>query len=52
MVGRRTCGRCSYRGIALICWEITADHIDAAERAGADSVVVSSGRSFVADRDS
>ena len=49
---RRACRTCGYRGIALICWDITTDHIDAAERAGADSVVVSSGRSFVADRDS
>jgi hypothetical protein len=50
MVGRRTCGRCSYCGIALICWEITADHIDAAERAGADALVVSWARSFIVDQ--
>jgi hypothetical protein len=50
MVGRRVCGSCGYRGIALICWEITSDHINRAERAGADPLVVSSGRSFVADQ--
>lgn len=50
-VGRRACATCRFQGISLICWEITADHIDRANHAGADSVVVSSARSFVANRD-
>jgi hypothetical protein len=50
-VGRRACRTCGYHGLALICWEITAEHIDRAERAGADPLVVSSGRSFMADRE-
>jgi hypothetical protein len=51
LVGRRACGSCGYAGTALICWEITSDHIDLAERAGADPIVVDSGRSFLAARD-
>jgi hypothetical protein len=51
-VGRRACTTCGFHGIALICWEITADHIERAERAGADALVVESGRLFVIDRDS
>jgi hypothetical protein len=50
-VGSRTCRNCGYRGLALICWEITSEHIDQAERAGADPVVVNFGRSFMADQD-
>jgi hypothetical protein len=50
MVGRRACRSCGYRGLALICWDITSDHIDQAERAGADPILVNSGRSFLADR--
>jgi hypothetical protein len=50
MVGRRACRTCGYRGIALICWEIIADHIDAAARAGADPLVVRSARSLVFDQ--
>jgi hypothetical protein len=49
LVGRRTCVTCSYRGIALICFEITAGHIASAEAAGADAFVVASARSFIAD---
>lgn len=49
--GRRACRDCDYVGIALICWEITSDQLDLAERAGADPLVISSGRSFLADRD-
>jgi hypothetical protein len=51
IVGRRACRTCGYRGIALICWEITADHIDAADRAGADALVVSWARSLVFDQE-
>jgi hypothetical protein len=50
VAGRRACATCGYRGIALICFEITADHIDGAEAAGADAFVVASARSFIADR--
>lgn len=49
-VGRRACWDCGYASVALICWEITSDHLDRAERAGANSRVVSSGRSFIADQ--
>jgi hypothetical protein len=48
--GRRACATCGFHGIALICWEITTDHIDRAETAGADAFVVASARSFIADR--
>jgi hypothetical protein len=48
--GRRACATCSYRGIVLICFEITAGHIASAEAAGADACVVASARSFIADR--
>jgi hypothetical protein len=51
-VGRRACTTYGFHGIALICWEITADHIERAERAGADALVVESGRLFLIDRDS
>jgi hypothetical protein len=51
MVGWRMCRTCGYRGLALICWEITSEHIDRAERAGADPLVVNFGRSFMADQD-
>jgi hypothetical protein len=51
IAGRRACATCSYRGIALICFELTADHIDGAETARADRFVVASARSFMADRD-
>jgi hypothetical protein len=50
--GQRACAACSYRGIALICFEITTDHIDRAEIAGADALIVESGRLFVLDRES
>jgi hypothetical protein len=50
MVGWRTCRTCGYRGLALICWEITSEHIGRAERAGANPILVNSARSFLADR--
>ena len=50
VVGRRACRTCGYHGLALICWEITADHVDRAERAGANPLLVSSGRLFLADQ--
>jgi hypothetical protein len=52
VVGRRVCRACGYRGITLICSEVTPGHIDCAELAGADALVVSSGRSFIADQGS
>jgi hypothetical protein len=48
-VGRRACKACGYQGIALICWEITTGHIDRAEAAGADSLVVGWARSYLRD---
>jgi hypothetical protein len=50
IVGRRICATCGFIGIALICWEITSEHIDESERAGADRVVVDNGRAFLADQ--
>jgi hypothetical protein len=34
----------------LICWEVTIEEIDSAERAGAARVVVDSARTFAAER--
>jgi hypothetical protein len=51
VVGRRTCRTRGYRGLALICWETTANHIDLAARAGADPILISSARLFLADRE-
>jgi hypothetical protein len=50
IVGRRICAICGFIGIALVCWEITSEHIDEAERVGADPVVVDNGRAFLADQ--
>jgi hypothetical protein len=50
-IGRRACKTCVYKGIALTCWAITTDHIDRAELAGADALVVASARSFIANRE-
>jgi hypothetical protein len=33
----------------LICWEVSGDEIDAAERAGAAHIVVAWARAFVAE---
>ena len=49
-IGRRACRECSYVGIALLCWQVTSKQLDLAERAGADPLIVSFGRSFLADR--
>jgi hypothetical protein len=49
-VGDRRCATCDYRGLALICWDVTPDVIDGAERGGADPRVVEWARAFVADR--
>ena len=49
-VGRRRCRSCGYVGLALICWDITPEAIDAAERAGAAPDIVAWARAFLADR--
>jgi hypothetical protein len=49
-VGNRACETCEFHGVALICWEITTDHIDRAGAAGGDAFVVAFVRSFIADR--
>ena len=48
-IGYRACATCSYRGLALICWEVTSDEIEIAELMSADIRVVAWARSFVAD---
>ena len=48
-IGRRRCSVCAYDGQALICWNITPDAVDAAERAGAEPRVVTWARAFVDD---
>lgn len=48
--GYRACGTCDYRGMALICWDITPAEMHAAERADAASGVVVWARSFLANR--
>jgi hypothetical protein len=52
IVGRRICATCGFIGIGLICREITSEHIDEAERAGADRLVVDNGRAFLAEHGS
>jgi hypothetical protein len=46
-VGERHCRGGDYRGLALICWEITSGAIDAAATAGADPAAVAWARSFL-----
>lgn len=46
-VGDRSCRTCNYRGLALICWDITSSAIDSAERGGAHPRVVAWARSFM-----
>jgi hypothetical protein len=50
VLGYRTCSSCGYRGLALICWEVTAREINAADRAGAAPQVVDAARTFLAGR--
>jgi hypothetical protein len=50
LVGYRSCGECSYQGLALICWENAIEQIDRATSDGADIRVVSWAKSFVMDR--
>lgn len=49
-VGNRGCDSCDYRGLALICWDVSANEINAAEHAGAAWDVVAWARSFLANR--
>jgi hypothetical protein len=48
--GYRSCAMCDYRGMALICWDITNDSIDRAQRIGADRSVVAWAAAFLDDR--
>ena len=50
LVGDRRCATCGYRGLALICWDITAEAIDAAAKVGAAATTIEWARSFLADR--
>jgi hypothetical protein len=50
-VGERRCSQGEYHGNALICWEITSDGIDGAERGGADGRIVERARAFLSDRE-
>lgn len=49
-VGYRRCPTCDFRGLALICWEMTIDRIGRGAKNGADPHVVEWARAFVADR--
>jgi len=49
-IGYRACAACSYRGLALICWEVTPDEIEIAELMRADIRVVGWACSFLAQR--
>jgi hypothetical protein len=48
-IGERECSHGEYRGLALICWDITMDEVDRAERAGADATVMDWARKFLAN---
>lgn len=50
LVGYRRCAVCDYRGLTLICWEVTPAGIDRATMRSADPTVVSWAESFLADR--
>lgn len=49
-VGYRRCGTCDYQGLALICWNLTPEVVDAATRSEANMVVLEWARSFLAER--
>jgi len=49
-VDKRECSQGEYRGLALVCREITHDEIDRAEGSGANPRFVSWARSFLSDR--
>ncbi len=49
-IGDRVCENGEYRGLALICWEVTSEAIDAGEDAGVSRNLIRWARSFLADR--
>lgn len=49
-IGYRRCANGEFAGLALICWDLTPEHLEAAARTGADPTVVEWARSFLADR--
>jgi hypothetical protein len=49
-IGNRECSQGEYRGLALICWEISSTIVESAEAAGARAVIVGWARSFLASR--
>ena len=49
-LGDRRCDECAYRGLALICWNITPEAINAAESVGAAPATVANARLFEAER--
>jgi hypothetical protein len=50
LIHQRSCLSGEYVGLALICWDITVEHIAAARRAGADAVIVDWAVSFLRDQ--
>lgn len=48
--GFRACDTCDYRGLALICWELTPGALAIASQTGADPSVVSWADAFLDDR--
>ncbi len=48
--GYRTCEAGEYRGLALICWQVTTDAIERAAGAGADATVIDWAQGFLDDR--
>jgi hypothetical protein len=48
----RECSGGEYRGLSLICWEITSDEIDVAIEQGANGAMTAWAYAFVADRSS
>jgi hypothetical protein len=49
-IGDRVCENGEYRGLPLICWEITVDAIESAELQGAPKMIVAWARATLADR--
>jgi hypothetical protein len=46
----RSRSSCGYRGPALICWDITVEEIDSAERAGAAPAAIEWARTMLFER--
>jgi hypothetical protein len=49
-IGQRRCAAGEYRGLALICWDITTMAIDDADSAGADPALVGWARAHLVNR--